>query len=191
MMTTTDVDNESRTGTTSRLSDATDKVKDTASNVRAKAGDVYSSTRERTSAAYDTARESASRARQSTTESIESNPGIALIGGLAIGALAAALLPKSRKEQELLGSYGKQINDRAKEAAKAAKDAGREKLDELGLNKEAAKQKLSEVAKQAGEAVKTSATAAAQAAKSGQSTGQGGQPDPIGQGTSSPTQQGF
>lgn len=171
MTTTTDVDNESQTGTTSsggRLSGVTDKVKDTASTVRSKASDAYSSTRERTSSAYGTARENASRARQTTSQGIDANPGIALIGGLAIGALAAALLPKSRKEQELLGTYGKQINDRAREAAKAAKDAGRDKLDELGLNKEAAKQKLNDVAKQAGEAVKTSATAAAQAAKTGQ-----------------------
>lgn len=183
---TTIVDNESQSNTTAgggRFA----SVKDKASDVRSKAGDVYSSTRERTSAAYDTAREGASRARQTTSESIESNPGIALIGGLAIGALAAALLPKSRKEQELIGTYGKQINDRARQAANAAKEAGQSKLDELGLNKEAAKQKLSEVAKQAGEAMKTSATAAAQAAK----TGQGSQTDPLSQSTSSIPPQSF
>ena len=174
---TTTLDNETQTGTTASGRFAT--VKD-------KAGDAYSSARERTSAAYGTARENASRARQTTSESIESNPGIALIGGLAIGALAAALLPKSRREQELIGTYGKQINDRAREAARAAKEAGRGKLDELGINKEAARQKLSEVAKQAGEAVKTSATAAAQAAKTGQNTG-----DTLNQPTSSLPQQGF
>lgn len=179
MTTTTDLDTENQTGTTGngRFSGATGKVRDTASQVRSKAGEAYSTARERTQSAYGTARQSASRARQTTAEKIEAAPGIALIGGLALGALAAALLPKSRREEELLGDYGRRINDRAREAAKAAKDAGRDKLDELGLNKEAAKQKLSEVAKQAGEAVKTSATAAAQAAKSGQAQagGQSGQ----------------
>jgi hypothetical protein len=180
MTTVTDVDNQGQTDTNSgggRLSG----VKDKAGAVRTKAADTYATARERTSSALGTARQGASRARQTTSQKIETTPELALIGGLALGAIAAALLPKSRKEEELLGTYGKQINDRAREAARAAKEAGRDKLDELGLNKEAAKQKLSEVAKQAGEAVKTTATAAAQAAKTGQG-GTTGQP----QGTSDP-----
>jgi hypothetical protein len=173
---TTTTETENQTGTDSgggRLSSTTGAV-------RTKAADAYSAARERTSSALDTARQGASRAKETTSQKIDSTPELALIGGLAIGALAAALLPKSRKEEELLGTYGKQINERAKEAARAAKDAGRDKLDELGLNKEAAKQKLSEVAKQAGEAVKTSASAAAQAAKSGQGQPGGTQTQPTG-----------
>jgi hypothetical protein len=169
------MDSDNQTGTSTGSSSST-------GGVRSKAADAYESARERTQSALGTARQSASRAKETTSQRIDSTPELALIGGLALGAIAAALLPKSRKEEELLGQYGRQINDRAKEAARAAKEAGRDKLDELGLNKEAAKQKLSEVAKQAGEAVKTSATAAAQAAKSGQAGNQpGGDTPTIGQ----------
>lgn len=175
---TTTIDNEFETGTTTagdsqggRLSGATGKLREKVSGVRSRAGEAYSSARERTSSAYGSTRERASQARRSTADGIESSPGIALIGGLAIGALAAALLPKSRREQELLGNYGRQINERAREAARAAKEAGRGKLDELGLNKDAAKQTLTDVASKAKEAAKTSAQAAAQTAKSGGSGG--------------------
>lgn len=159
-MTITEFDNNTETGT-----EKTGRV----AGVKNKARDAYSSTRERTSAAYGTARERASSARQRTSQGIDTNPFGALIGGLAVGALIAAVLPKSRREEELLGNYGKKINQTAKEAARAAKDAGKDKLDELGLNQETAKQKLGDIASKAGEAARTSASAAAQTVKGSQS----------------------
>ncbi|HEX8402298.1 MAG TPA: hypothetical protein VF628_11410 [Allosphingosinicella sp.] len=171
-------DNEQQNGTNGesggRLSSAKQRAGEALGSARTKASDAYSSARERTSAAYGSARERAASASQATADGIDANPGAALIGGLALGALAAVLLPKTRKEEELLGSYGRQINDKAKQAAQAAKEAGQSKLDELGLNKDTAKQKLSEVANQAKDAVKQSATAAAQAAKSTAQADQGG-----------------
>lgn len=186
-MTTTQIDNDTGTGTGTdtekggRLAMATDKVKEKASAVRqtatetlgtarTKASDAYSAARERTSAAYGTARQNATRARARTSEGIESNPVGALVGGLALGALLAAVLPRTRREQQLLGDYGRRVSEKAKEAARAAKDAGRDKLDEMGLNKEAAKDKLSALASKAGEAVKTSAGAAARTVKSSETT---------------------
>lgn len=165
---TTVTDNETQSeanGQTGRFSTAKQRAGDALGSARTRAGDAYDAARERTGTAYETARERAASATKATADGIDANPGAALIGGLALGALAAVLLPKTRKEEELLGQYGKQINDKAKQAAQAAKDAGRSKLDELGISKEAAKQKLSEVASQAKDAVKQSATAAAQAAK--------------------------
>jgi ElaB/YqjD/DUF883 family membrane-anchored ribosome-binding protein len=168
---TTVTDNEQQSSATSqdgggRLSSVKQRAAETLGSARTRASDAYSTARDRTSSAYDSARERASSATRATAEGIDANPGAALIGGLALGALAAVLLPKTRKEEELLGTYGRQINEKAKEAARAAKEAGQSKLDELGLNKDTAKQKLSEVANQAKDAVKQSATAAAQAAKS-------------------------
>jgi ElaB/YqjD/DUF883 family membrane-anchored ribosome-binding protein len=160
MTTVTDNENQAATGATESGGGRFD-------NVRTKASDAYQTARQRTSSAYGTARERAASATRKTAEQVDSNPGAALIGGLALGALAAVLLPKSRKEEELLGDYSRQLNDKAKQAAQAAKEAGRSKLDELGFNKDTAKQKLSEVASQAKEAAKTSASAAAQAVKSG------------------------
>lgn len=131
---TTETEND--TGTNRR-----GRVRETASSARNKASETYKSARERTSAAYGSARERAGRASQRTSETLESNPMGALFGGLALGALMAALLPKTRREEEVLGPYGRRINDRAREAARAAKEAGVSKLDELGYNRENAKQK--------------------------------------------------
>ena len=135
---------------------------------RACASEAYTAARERTSAAYDTARDSASRATQRTSETVETYPEAALLGGLAIGALLGAVLPRTEKESELLGSTGRRINEAATAAARAAREAARGKLDEVGLSKDAARQKLSDLASSATEVARTSATAAAQAVKGGQ-----------------------
>ena len=164
-MTTTDMDRDTETGRSGRMSAARDKVREKASEARGRASDAYSSARERTNAAYGSARENASYARQRTADGIDANPAAALIGGLALGALVAALLPKTRREDEVLGDYGRRLNDRARDAARAARDAGTSKLDEMGLNKDAARQKLDELASSAGEAARTSASAAAQTLK--------------------------
>jgi ElaB/YqjD/DUF883 family membrane-anchored ribosome-binding protein len=183
MTTTRDTDTTTNSGTGDdsggRLSEATSRVRETAGaatqragealdSARTRASDAYSSARERTSAAYDSARERASRASERTAEGIDSNPGAAIIGGLAIGALLAAVLPKTQRESEMLGDVGRKINDTAKEAARAATEAGRSKLDEAGLNRDTAKQKLGDIAASAGEAARTSASAAAQAVKGSQ-----------------------
>ena len=162
-MTSIDTDTGTRKSGT-----ATDKVRERAGAARARAGDAYSAARERTSSADGSARESASHAKQRTAEGIDTNPVAALIGGLALGALVAALLPRTRREEELLGDYGRRVNDKAREAARAARDAGTGKLDELGLNKDRAREKLNELASSACEAARTSAGAAAQTLKSSQ-----------------------
>ncbi|HEY9554102.1 hypothetical protein [Allosphingosinicella sp.] len=164
-MTTTDMDRDTETGRSGRVSAARDKVREKTSAARERASDAYNSARERTGAAYGSARENASYARQRTADGIDANPAAALIGGLALGALVAAILPKTRREDEMFGDYGRRLNDRAREAALAARDAGTSKLDEMGFNKDTAKQRLDEFASSAGEAARTSASAAAQTLK--------------------------
>lgn len=148
-----------------RLSGATTRVRETASAARTRASDAYSAARTRTSSAYSSAREGASRATQRTTEGINSNPEAAILGGLALGAILAVVLPKTQRESEVLGQVGRRITDTAREAARAAREAGRSQLEEAGFTKETAKQKLSDIASRAGEAAKTSASAAAQTVK--------------------------
>ena len=163
--TTTSTANGSRTGSGGRLAGTTERVRDTAAAARTRAAEAYSAARERTSSAYGTARESASRVSERTAQGIESNPEAAIIGGLALGAVIAALLPKTQRESEMLGQYGRQINERAREAVQAAKDAGRSQLEEVGLSRDAAKQKLNDLASQAKQAVRTGASAAAKKVK--------------------------
>ena len=74
--------------------------------------------------------------------------------GLALGAIAAAFLPRTEKEKQLLGPVGAKVTSRARTAVQAAREAGQNKLGELGINKEAI-----------GGAVKNLATSAAGAAK--------------------------
>ncbi|MGA9582843.1 MAG: hypothetical protein WBR13_12835 [Allosphingosinicella sp.] len=134
----------------------------------AAARQAFESAREKTSSAYAAARERAGSAYETagrkTSQGIESSPVAAVVGGLAVGAIVAALLPRTSREDELLGTVGRKINDSAREAANAAKEAGRGQLDELGLNRDGLQSKLNAFTDRAVGAVKSSAGAAADAA---------------------------
>jgi hypothetical protein len=125
-----------------------------ADRVRQSASEAYEAARQRTSSLYGSTREGAARAGQRTAEGIDANPMAAVVGGLALGAAVAALLPRTRRESEVLGPIGERLTESAREAANAARDAGRSKLDELGLSREGAKQKLNELASSAGDAIR-------------------------------------
>jgi hypothetical protein len=114
---------------------------------------VESGNRERAIAAYDNAREL-------TRDRIDSAPILALGGGLALGALIAAFLPKTETEERLMGPLGSRITDGARAAASAAKDAGREKLSELNITREAGKGVVQSVLDGIGEAARTGGQAA-------------------------------
>lgn len=142
-------------------------AKDKASAAKSAATDAYAAARVRAGDAVGTARDTAAEARRRTADGIDESPIAALIGGLAIGALAAAFLPRTQKEDELLGNLGGKINDTARSAAQAAKEAGRDKLDELGINKDSAIDKAKELAQTAAGVARESATAAASSVKGG------------------------
>jgi len=99
-------------------------------------------------------------ARRKAAGGIEDSPLLALAGGLAAGAVLAALLPASRKERELLGPVAGRIKDRAGDAVDAAKDAGQARLDELGLTRDKGSDTLRSIVEGAGDAFKASAEAA-------------------------------
>jgi len=111
------------------------------------------SARERAIDAYDGARER-------TRESIDGSPFLALGGGLALGALIAALLPKTQTEEKLMGPLGSRISDGARAAASAAKEAGREKLSDLNITRDAGKGAVKSLLDGLGEAARTSGQAA-------------------------------
>jgi ElaB/YqjD/DUF883 family membrane-anchored ribosome-binding protein len=95
----------------------------------AAAGDAYRSARERTSAAYSAARERAGNVGQATAERIDATPMAAVIGGLALGAIAGALIPRTERERDLLGPAGRKLSETARGAVQAAKQAGQGQLD--------------------------------------------------------------
>jgi hypothetical protein len=112
--------------------------------------------RERAIEAYDSARRTAG-------DGIGEAPLLALAGGLAAGAVLAALIPASRKERELLGPVAGRIKDKAGDAVNAARDAGQARLDELGLSRDKGVETLRTIAEGAGDAAKASAEAAVSA----------------------------
>ncbi|HXG81811.1 MAG TPA: hypothetical protein VNJ05_08425 [Sphingomicrobium sp.] len=120
--------------------------------------DLSPSARERAIDAYD-------RARERAADRIETSPLLALGGGLAIGALLAAILPRTRAEERLLGPVGGRITDTARTAAEAAKEAGREKLAELNITAEAGKGAVQTLVDGLTEAARTSGQAAVRAVR--------------------------
>lgn len=130
----------------------------------AAARQAFESAREQTAAAYATARERAASAYETagrrTSEGIDANPVAAVVGGLALGAIVAALLPRTSREDEMLGSVGRRINDGARDAARAAREAGKGQLDELGLSRDGLRSKLDEFTDRAVGAVRNKAGAA-------------------------------
>jgi len=110
-------------------------------------------------ATKDTAREAARRA----AEGIEANPLSVLVGGVALGVLAGALIPRSEQESKLLAPVGKRLTETASGAAQAARDAGKAELDSLGLNKEAARDQVGKVIDGVIKALSSAGAAAAKA----------------------------
>lgn len=83
----------------------------------------------------DTARDLARR----TSAGIEANPLGVLVGGVALGVLAGAFVPRSERETQLLRPVGKRLTDTARGAVDAAKETARAEFDVLGLTRTAAR----------------------------------------------------
>jgi hypothetical protein len=124
-----------------------------------------SGVRQRAIEAYDGAREGVAGAGRKANDAIDEAPLIALAGGLALGAILAALLPRTESETRMLRPVGDKLTDTARAAAEAAKDAGKSRLAELGLTKEKGTETLRSIFESAGDAAKTSAQAALSAAR--------------------------
>ena len=118
------------------------------------------SPRQRAIEAYGSARERVSGAGRRAEEALSETPLIVLAAGLAAGAAIAALLPRTRAETRLL----RPVTDRARETARtaysAAKDAGRGRLDELGLTRDRGSDAVRSIIDGAKDAAKASAEAA-------------------------------
>ena len=117
-----------------------------------------SSPRQRAIEAYESARDRA-------TDTLSEAPLIAIAGGIAAGALIAALLPRSRTEERLVGPTARRVKETARAAYKAARDTGTDRLDELGLNREKGEQTIRDLLKGVTDAARASGQAALDAAR--------------------------
>lgn len=159
---------------------ATSSAGETLGAVREKVADAYDSTRDRTGVALDSVREKASNAYATTREraavardrageGLDESPLAAIIGGIAVGVLIGALLPRGQRETELLTPVGGKLAALARDALSAAKEAGAGKLDELGLTKDGAREQVNKLVESAGEVASTAGSAAAGAVRQSQS----------------------
>jgi hypothetical protein len=120
--------------------------------------DFAASRRQRAIDAYDSARDR-------TVDTLGEAPLIALAGGIAAGALIAALLPRTRSETRLVRPTATRFRQTAKAAFRAAKDTGSERLNELGLTREKGEETIQSLFRGATEAIKASGNAALDAAR--------------------------
>lgn len=104
-------------------------------------------------------------ASRKAADKIESFPVAALIGGLAVGAVLGALLPRTRQEEELLGPLGGALNEKAMDAVSAARDAGQAKLDELGISSDAAGKQVGKLIDSMAQVAETAGSAAIDAVR--------------------------
>ena len=99
------------------------------------------------------------------TDSLNQAPLIALAGGLAAGALIAALLPRTQSEARLVRPTARRVRDSARAAARAARDTGTERLNELGLTREKGEETIRSLFDGVSDAAKASGQAALEAAR--------------------------
>lgn len=119
----------------------------------------------RIATAYSSVRERAESTAEATASGIEANPVAALLGGLAIGAIAGVLLPRGEKERELLRPVGARIGEAARAAMEAGRSAGTDALADAGLSGDNLRSQSSKLFEQAIKAAEAAGTAAVGAAR--------------------------
>jgi len=107
-------------------------------------------------------------ARGRASDALDEAPLIALAGGLAAGALIAALLPRTRTEERLVRPYANRAKETARSAAQAAKEAGRDRLNDLGLTPGKGNDAVRSIIDGARDAARASAQAAAGSVRGGE-----------------------
>src|SRR3954454_172881 len=87
------------------------------------------SPRQRAISAYEDARGRA-------TDTLGQAPLIALAGGIAAGALIAALLPRTEAETRLVRPTAKRVKDSARAALDAARSTSKQRFQDLGFTRD-------------------------------------------------------
>ena len=87
----------------------------------------------------------AKRNDKAVRSAIEQNPVAFTVGGLVVGLVAGALIPRGERERKALKQVGARIAEGAKAAVEAAKETGKEQLSGATLSKDAAKESARKV----------------------------------------------
>jgi ElaB/YqjD/DUF883 family membrane-anchored ribosome-binding protein len=144
-----------------KVSSAKDYAAERYHSARDYSAEKWEHARDRAGEYAERTREGARRARERTAEGVDSSPLTAALVGAAVGAIVGALLPRTRSENQLMGSARDRLADTARSAAQAARDAGKARFDELGIKDRAAEElkslrgQVGDVARSAGEAARS------------------------------------
>jgi len=122
------------------------------------ANEGASSTRQRAIESYEGARDRA-------TDTLGEAPLLALAGGLAAGALIAALLPRTETEARLVRPTARRVKDSARAALDAARSTGKDHLADMGFTREKGEQTLNGFVDGLKETARASADAAMDAVR--------------------------
>ena len=150
---------------TAAYTDAKAKAGDAAHSAKVKAAEAAAATKASAKKAASSTKAGAQKAAASTGKTVESNPLGAILGGLAVGAIVAALLPRTTREDKLVGKVGHTVRATAGKAAKNATSTAKEQLDAMGINADAAKAQLRDLVGKLGEAAASAGSAAADTVK--------------------------
>lgn len=153
-----------------------DSIKSAADSAKAKTTQTSAAARQKASVAFEKSKDAAAtgveqskemarKAKAKTSDRIDQNPLAIVLGGIAIGAIVGALLPRTERETKIMGKAGKKLNKKARKIAEAAKVAGLSQVDTLGLNGDAMRMQFRELVSKAAIAVKAAGQAATEAAK--------------------------
>lgn len=147
------------------LKTATDAAKSAGASAKRNAAAAVDRSKAAATRGMQSSKAMAKKAGETTGQTIDKNPLAIVAGGIAIGAILGMLIPKSERETKVLGKAGKKVNETAKRAVDAAKSAGKEKVDNLGLNQDALRDQFRDLVSKASEAVKAAGKAAADEAR--------------------------
>ncbi len=122
--------------------------------------DMSISPRQRAIEAYESARDRAA-------DTLGQAPLLALAGGIAAGALIAALLPRTEAETRLVRPAARRVKSSARAAIDAARTTGTQQLRDRGISREKGEETIRNLIDGLGDAARASATAAVDAVRKG------------------------
>ncbi|WP_236697029.1 hypothetical protein [Sphingomonas sp. Leaf257] len=150
--------------TTETHQDQQTALREKIDHTRQTASQAYHDAKDKAATALHTSKDKAGELAHKTARSIESNPLGILVGGLVVGVIAGALIPRSAREKELLTPLGKKLGETIRQATQAARETGLRELEEAGLTKDAAKDRAKSLFDDVVKVASNAGSAAAKAA---------------------------
>jgi ElaB/YqjD/DUF883 family membrane-anchored ribosome-binding protein len=137
------------------VSEVKEKVSEAASGIADRAGELASETQQRVGDISGQARQQTRRVKTNLEHAAEENPLLMAIGATVLGLALGLLLPRTERENELMGPARDQLMDRAGRTAERVKDAATEAGREV---KEAVRTEIHERAPEVKQVVQEAGT---------------------------------